>query len=230
MATTKVTIRRKNYPRQIRSYGAFIVLILVAAGVYGFMQFQKLTTAQTALANAAQTAQTLRGAAETSSQNYQELKTSFDQNSAAIRNAIEFVFPSDENYTKLTQSLDKEIDTLNSSSLNPIFASDLKFAKPKLNTATDYVVLPFTLTLNTTRDNYDKFMRYVENSGDLDEQTRLLDINSISINFVTEQSAVSSTGTPVEIEMLNVSMAMNAYFQKPAEVAAAPVVKKKPSF
>lgn len=104
----------------------------------------------------------------------------------------------------------------------------MKFSKPKLNTSTDYVVLPFTLTLNTTRDNYDKFMRYVENSGDLDEQTRLLDINSISINFVTEQSAVSSSGSPIEIEMLNVSMSMNAYYQKPSEVAA-PVAAKKPA-
>jgi len=229
MATAQVTIRRKNYPRLIRSYGGFIVLLLIAGGVYGYMQYQKLTAAQTALAAAGQTAQTLRSSADTSSQNYQELKTSYEQNSAAIRNAIEFVFPSEENYTKLTQSLDKEIDTLNDS-LNPIFASDLKFAKPKVDASGDYAVLPFTLTLNTSRDNFDKFMRYVESSGDLDEQTRLLDITSISINFVTEQSAVSSTGTPIEIEMLNVSMAMNAYFQKPPEVAAKVTAPKKPTF
>jgi len=101
--------------------------------------------------------------------------------------------------------------------------NDLKFSRPRIDTELDYSVLPFTLTLSTTRENFDNFLRYVENSGALDpngqgESTRLLDIRSISINFM-EQGATGFTGTSRSTTpIMNVSIAMNAYFQLPTDL------------
>jgi len=221
MATKAVP--RKNYTRKIQSYIFLIVLVLVVAGVYGFFQYQRLAEAKGALSDGQARLSQLQTDEEKIASQYADFKKTYDNEFTAIRAIIEGVLPSDEQYTDLTITLEKYVNDLNKSALNPIFMSDLKFSKPRIDTAQDYSVLPFTLTLSTTRENFDNFLRYVENSGALDpngqgESTRLLDIRSISINFM-EQGASTLSGTSrSSVPLMNVSIAMNAYFQIPTDV------------
>ena len=62
-----------------------------------------------------------------------------------------------------------------------------------------------------------KFLKFMESSGTLEDKTRLMDIRSISINFGVSQSSSVTTGQPLAAEKptLNVSVSLNAYFQKP---------------
>lgn len=201
-----------------------IIVVLIAAGVYGFFQYQTLAAAKAALTDGQARLNQLQANESDIATSYANFKKAYDAEFKTIRDTIEGVFPSEEQYTDLTITLEKYVNDLNKSALNPIFMNDLKFAKPRIETDKGYSVLPFTLTLSTTRENFDNFLRYVENSGVIDTgnqetSTRLLDIRSISINFM-EQGASTFTGTSrSSVPLMNVSISMNAYFQLPADTA-----------
>jgi len=215
MATSQIVIQRKNYPRMIRSYTGMMFLVLIAAGVYGFMQYQKLSGNWDAIATEQAQAAQLQTAGNKFSADYTELKSTFDKNFAAILNSIQGVYPAEESYTELTRMLDKFFQETNSS-INPIFASDLKFSQARIDDASDYAILPLSMTISATRENFEKFLRFIESSGALEERTRLMEITSISINFASQPAAAFTVApTAAEIPLLNVSVSMNAYFQKP---------------
>jgi len=213
-----VTIPKKNYKRKIQTYVAMTVFLLAIAGVYGFFQFRELMAVKSALASGQQELADLQNNEKQIAADYASLKESYNEDYRSIRESINAVLPIEESYTELTKQLD-DFMYENNSTQNPIFMSDLKFSKPRTDIEADYAILPFSLTLSTTRDNFEKFIKHVENSGSLEDGTRLMDITSISINFPVNQDELSS-GTP----SMSVSISMNAYFQKPATVTAT---KKK---
>lgn len=212
----KVVKPRKNYKRGIQTYIVLTVIVLIAAGVYGFFQFQELSEVRRAIASGQTTLADLQSSERTISNTYTEIKSVYDDNFSTIKESINAVYPTEEEYTDLTRLLDDFITKNNQTTLNPIFMSDLKFSNPRIDQENDYAVLPFTLTLSTTRDNFEKFLAFVENSGSLDTGVRMMDIKSISINFPSQQT--TSFVTAVEesqVPTMNVSVSLNAYFQPP---------------
>lgn len=187
------------------------MVILVGAGVYGFLQYQELSKVVNAIeAGKAQSIQ-LSGAADQYSKAYSEQKKAFDEDFVSVLDSIEGVFPSEENYTSINYLLD-EFQKENNTSLNPIFISNVSYGRGKIEE--DYAVLPFTLSLTASRDNFEKFLRFIFNSGSLDERTRLMSIQAISINFPKEESAFQ-TATVARSNEISVSIALNAYYQLP---------------
>lgn len=214
LPTKKVVIPRQNYNRQIRTYTVLTILVLLAAGTYGYFQFQKLTEAQAALAKGQADLAALKSTETQIADQYTTLKGAFETEFKTVQNAIEGVLPSDENYTALTKALDDFVLTLNRQSPS-IFMSNLKFSQPRFEKETDHAVLPMTLTLATTRANLERFLQFAENSGSLDDGTRLLDVRSISISFPQQQVVGAPAGDTSSL--LNVSLAVNAYFQAPPQ-------------
>lgn len=210
LKTKKVTVRRKNYQRQIRTYTVLTAVVLVAAAVYGYFQFQDLSRAQTALADGQSRLSEMTGFETQIADQYAALKTAFDQDFEDVRSAIDGVLPPEENYTALTKTLDDFVLTLNRQSPS-IFMSNLKFSQPRMDAHEEYAILPFTVTLSTTRANLERFLRFAENSGSLDDATRLLDVRSININFPGESGVAGISGQ--QEDLLTVSLSMNAYFQ-----------------
>ncbi|MCA9374090.1 MAG: hypothetical protein R3B71_00690 [Candidatus Gracilibacteria bacterium] len=206
LKTKKIVIPRKNYQRQIRTYVVVTVVIGVAALIYGFFQFQDLSTARAALEDGQTRLSEMTSFEAQIADQYATLKTAFDQDFENVRNAVDGVLPSEENYTALTKTLDDFVLTLNRQSPS-IFMSNLKFSQPRMDADEEYAILPFSMTLSTTRANLERFLQYTENSGSLDDASRLLDVRSITINFPGE------TGLGQEQELLTVSLSLNAYFQ-----------------
>ncbi len=206
LKTKKIVIPRKNYQRQIRTYVVVTVIIGVAALIYGFFQFQDLSTARAALEDGQTRLSEMSSFEAQIADQYATLKTAFDQDFENVRNAVDGVLPSEENYTALTKTLDDFIITLNQQSPS-IFMSNLKFSQPRMDADEEYAILPFSMTLSTTRANLERFLQYTENSGSLDDASRLLDVRSITINFPGE------TGLGQQQELLTVSLSLNAYFQ-----------------
>ena len=203
---------RKNYSRSIQTFVLLTVVVLVAGGVYGFLQYQKLSAAQKALANGQTQLTQLRAQEKQYSDQYTLVRNAYDEEFAGIRDSIQGVFPSEENYTTLTKTLDKYVLDLNKKSPT-IFMNNLRFSSPRIEKDKGYAILPFSMSLNTTRKNLDEFLEYTENSGSIDDKTRLLDVRSISISFSGEQTVGGRS-----INTLNVAISLNAYFQLPAEV------------
>ncbi len=218
MATA--TLLKRNYAKSIRTY---MMLILVTAAVglyYGYTQYTKLSAAQDALSKEQSQITDLQSTESQASADYTTLKQDFDQKYSGILDSLQAVYPLQENYTDLTRLFDQFFQT-NNTSYNPVFLSDLKFGEPRYDAAVDYAVLPVTMTISGTEDNFMKFLQFVENSGVLADKTRLMDVRSISINFTSNASTVSQNTIPGQTPatatqpMINVSVGLNAYFQKP---------------
>lgn len=209
LTSKKIAVPRRNYQRQIRTYTVLTFAVLIAAGVYGFFQFQQLSTAQAALADGESRLSQMKSFETQISEQYTTLKSSFDEDFEEVQNAIDGVFPSEEDYTSLTEDLDQLILTLNRQSPS-IFMNNLKFNQPQLDDKEGFATLPFSMTLQTTRANLERFLAYAEGSGSLDDASRLLDVRSINISFPGQGAAASGSS---QAQLLNVSLNVNAYFQ-----------------
>lgn len=215
MAT--IALQKRNYAKSVRTYLMLIVITLLLAGYYGYTQYVKLSAAQDALAKEQTQITDLQNTAAETNNDYSNLKKDFDQKYAGVLDSLQAVYPIEEDYTKLTISLDAFFRD-NNTSFNPVFLSDLKFGQARFDAAQEYAVLPVTMTISGTQDNFLKFLKYIENSGVLEDKTRLMDVRSISINFTSGGSDNSTGGqnalTPTQ-PLINVSLGLNAYFQKP---------------
>jgi|GEM_PF-642887 len=228
MATA--VLQKRNYAKSVRTYMVLILVTVLLAGFYGYTQYLKLSGAQDALAKEQAQITDLQTVQGQTSTDLTNLKADFDQKYAGILDSLEAVYPSGQDYTKLTAALDAFF-LGNNSSFNPVFVSDLKFGQPRNDASVDYAVLPVTMTITGTQDNFNKFLQYAQNSGvltgNLKDSNRLIDIRSISINFNSSNNqnstpTVSGVATQGQ-QMINVSVTLNAYFQKPfaAPVASA---------
>lgn len=216
----QIKIQKKNYPKLTRQYFGFALLILLAVGFYSFTQYQKLATAQAALKQGQETSLSLQTQKSTIAKQYADLKVDYDQKFASVFSDLEKVYPIEENYTDLARDLDTFFQENNLTS-NPIFVSDLKFGLPRSDSGKEYMVLPVSMTMVGTQDNFTKFLKFVENSGVLEDKSRLMDIRSISINFTSAQQSSTALTSPLDtVNTLNVSVTLNAYFQKVAKAAA----------
>ena len=81
------------------------------------------------------------------------------------------------------------------------------------------------MSISGNEDGFKKFLEYVENSGDLNAETRLLDFTSINLSYSTDQEVSPTTGTDEitasvfsPVRTINASLNLRAFFQKPVEV------------
>lgn len=219
---TTATIPHRNYQKDIRSYTIFTVLFLLVAAGYSYFQYIKLTETKQALLTEQDVVNQISTASKQMNAQYTGLAGAFDKDFNSLKDGVQAVFPDKENYTELTRSLDAFVETNNNSMLSPIFMSDLKFGEPRIDAVKEYSVLPFNLTLSTTNDNFTKFLRFIENSGSITAGDRLMEVTSISINFPTDQGSANSSpsdgtdGVAKGVDVLNVTLGLNAYFQKAA--------------
>lgn len=224
---TQVAIIKKNYSRRISSYALVTLVLLAGAAYYSYLQYFELSSAQSAISSEQEEANVLQTSVDQFSKGYDEIKKAFATDFATTLDAVQAVYPTAENYTELTRTLDAFFQNTTTAD-DPLFASDLKFSQPIIGSTTDYATLPFTMTVSATKNSFTKFLQFVESSGSLDTKTRLLDIVSITINFPAEQEAgaapetAQAAGVPAGPSTYTISLSMNAYFQKPATTPAQP--------
>jgi len=212
MATT--ALQKRNYAKSIRTYMMLMVVTAAFAGYYGYTQYTKLSGAQDALAKEQIQITELQNTQAETSNDYANLKKDFDQKYSGVLTSLQAVYPLEENYTDLARLFDQFFQN-NNTSFNPVFVSDMKFGQARVTESSDYMVLPVTMTITGSQDNFLKFLKFVENSGVLEDKTRLMDIRSISINFTGTSSQFSAFAGAATQPSINVSVALNAYYQKP---------------
>ncbi len=216
------TAPRKNYAKGIRTYFILSAVVLIAAGVYGYFQFTKLMEVQSAIASGKTTLTELQAAESQNAEIYSSQKNNYDEQFSTIKESINEVFPAEEDYTDLTRRLDEFMSENNNTTLNPIFMSDLKFSQPRIDQENGYAVLPFSLSLSTTRENLENFLAFIESSGSLENRIRLMEVKSISLNFPNQEiTPFAGTEDITEIPTMNVSVNLNAYFQAPPDTPDA---------
>lgn len=210
MATkTKKKAFKNNKGLKLKIYGGLSIVIGLFLGYYLFTnvslflemrgEIDSLKTLHNALQD---TDKRLDGEMDNIKEGNEELVT-------AVAEELDYAFPETENHTLLTRTIESFSNDLNRTK-NPFLISNLQYLEPQVSEDGDYMVLAFKMTIHSSHDNFIKFLEYVEDSGTLSEKTRLMDIQSIVINFVSPQGSQGNISGKDEI---NFNVSMNSYFR-----------------
>lgn len=204
-------ITNRNLRRNLRAYWVLVFVVLAAMSYYSYFKFVELYTKTEAVNEYTSILSDLKGTLDTEKEEYETLRDDKKDMYLAMHNDVNAVLPVNEEYTELTRELDAFfVDELSTKS-NPIFVSNLNYAQPKLDESGEYSFLPVTLTITCTKENFFKFLDYIENSGSLTDKGRLMDIQSIQVNL-------KEGATAAQKGQVSLNVTLHAYFQKPSVV------------
>lgn len=116
--------------------------------------------------------------------------------------------PAEENITKLTRQFDQifaDLSTINS----PIRNTSLSFGSTEAIDELGIFVLPITLNLESSFENFSQFLNLIETSGLPGSELQFMNVESISLNL----QGISQDSQNV----LNYTVVLNTYFRTPKE-------------
>lgn len=198
-------------PLRFSNIGFIAALIILAATtVYGVFQFRTLQAYSQALVQNEESLQKSNAALAVEKKSYQGIADERAKRQAELGKKLMTILPPDENYTDLTRQFDNYFADHDRPG-NSILQSSLRFGKgTPMQDIPDVSMLQVSMNLEATRDNFLKFLQYVSNSGSLDTITRLMDINSVQLNFPEGGEVVQDLG-----QKINFTVDMNAYYLTP---------------
>lgn len=203
-------IKNRTLRRNIQAYWILIMVLTAIMAYYSYLKFSDLITKSNAITEQTSLLASLESTLSSEESEYkalvEEKKPLYEKLDGEIKN----VLPEGENYTNLTRELDAFF--LNLAQTNPIFVSNLQYGGARTDESGKFSVLPITLTIESSKENFFKFLDYIENSGSLTSKVRLMDVEAIRINF---QKGGDETGQTVE-ESVSLNVNLNAYFQTDA--------------
>lgn len=191
---------------QIKSYGAMILIIVLAMGFYSFSNWKEYSAVKKLSSANALYIQELRKEVADEKAAFDAKKINFDALNKEIESKLANIFPSGNDYTSLTKQIDTFEENL-SKRTSPFEVSNIDYQD--VVEGEFFSILPMRMTIRSSNDNFRKFLHWVENSGSLNDQVRLMDITSIRLNFETEEDQ----GTNRTSELINFTVQMNAYFK-----------------
>jgi hypothetical protein len=200
-------IQSKDF--QIKLYTVLTVVLLLIIGYYSFTNVTKLLDMRSQIAVNEKLHNALLESDTTAGDELKTLKEEGQSLDQKIQDELNMVLPNTENHTTLTRALEKLETDLNRAK-NPFNITNLQYLDAEVVEGADYRVLPVKATIQSTYSNFIKFLEYTENSGALSDGTRLLDIKSIIINFVSPKGTENNTSGQDEI---NFNVSMEAYIR-----------------
>lgn len=217
----KQIFTKRKLNQSIIQYALLCLIILAIGGFYGYIHYTEYQAASTAFETEKALLSELKADSDQAKMDYTALKKDIDAENVGVNQAIEQILPSNEDFTDLARELDKYF--LNTATTaNPVFLSDLRFAPPQVTGEKEFAILPFSMNISANELSLNDFLEYVENSGDLNDRTRLLDIGTLNISYQSPGSSSSPTGETATVYNPNVrdvsaSLNMRAFFQKPVD-------------
>ena len=190
--------------KSIRAYGALCLVFLGIIGAYSYFKWADYRLYDKAVEVNEVTIDTLKRSSLAEKSAYVADKVYFDDLNDEIDASLKEVFPSSDNYTELTRAFDSFEQQLHRSK-NPFVISNIEYQQMQEDPDGEYKYLPLRMTISASRENFTKFMQYIEKSGSLLGKVRLMDIQSINLSF--------NEGDSIESESINFSVKINAYFQ-----------------
>ncbi len=198
-------------PLRFSNIGFIAALIILAATtVYGIFQFRTMQGEAQAIVDNDTRVQALNGGLKDIKKTYQVFADARTKRQAELAKKLSIILPPDENYTDLTRQFDDYFSNHDKPG-NPILQSSLRFGKgAPVGNLPDVSALPVAMNLEATRDNFLKFLEYVSSSGSLDSVSRMMDINSIQLNFPEGGEVVKDLS-----QKINFTVDMNSYYLTP---------------
>lgn len=191
---TPSLLKQHYYSKYINTYTVLIVLIAIFIGFFVVDRYGDFAHKTSVISYIETSVNELRAEKDVMSSDEAEINKSYTEQMAEVDSALAAVFPSSENYTEIVKEFDKFFKKIHSIA-NEAVVTSIKFdnvAKSK-NGGSD--ILPFTVNLTVTKKNFDEFLKYVYESGDLKNKSRLFEIKSFSLSIPPEKSGRALTLT-----------------------------------
>ena len=199
-------MQKRHQDLQIKSYGGMLLIIVLAMGFYTFTNWKEYSAVKKLVSANSIYIQELRTEVGDEKAIYEGKKVNFDALSKEIESKLANIFPLGNDYTVLTKQVDGFEEDL-SKKTSPFEVSNIDYQD--VEEGEFFSILPLRMTIRSSSDNFRKFLHWVENSGSLTDQVRLMDITSVRLNFETEED----TNTNKTSELINFTVQMNAYFK-----------------
>ncbi len=152
---------------------------------------------------------------DSKTEDFQELRKEIEE-------SLKKIFPEKDEFASLTRQLEqyeKSFVNFRMADELPFAISSIQFEEPVPNAedeegnSLNYSILPFSMSIASTRDNFEDFLHFIETSGTLNTESgdiiRLMDIESISLSF----EEVEGAGSEVMEEFAVFNVNVNAYYQ-----------------
>lgn len=201
--TYKIEERRQKL--HIRAYALLCAVMALAMGLYVYAKWTEYDLARRGVNQNRQFVSSLRAEAAKDMADFDLDKKEHEQLSRDIEQKLKVIFPATDDYTALTRQIDfyeMELSKKNS----PFEISNIDYQGSSQDE--NYSILPFSMNIRSSRENFIKFLHLIENSGALKNKIRLMDISTIRLTFVSD---TKDLGAP---EIISFFVQINAYFQK----------------
>lgn len=162
--------------------GILIILGAIGLGIWQWNVGEALKIETNSLnstfASLSQTKEELEG-------NFQTLKTEVNESRKSSEQKLSAVFPLNEDITELTRIFD-DFEAKNNFATNPFFISSVNYQNETASEDGAYRYVSLTVSVETSRKNLDKFIEFIENSGSLEAEARLMSIERMRLSYPDE--------------------------------------------
>ncbi|MBN1494316.1 hypothetical protein JW911_01110 [Candidatus Peregrinibacteria bacterium] len=200
----------KSKDIQGKIYLVLSIILLLTVGYYSYTNFTKFFDMREEIAVNEKLHSALVSVDQTVADELKKVKEEGSALEQKIKNELDQVLPKTENHTALTRALEMFSNNLNRLK-DPFVVSNLQYMKLETPKSGNYQVLPIKMTIHSTYSNFYKFLDFIDNSGALSDGSRLLDVQSIIINFVSPKGSQNNLSGQDEI---NFNISINAYIRK----------------
>ena len=189
-------------------YALMCIILTLLVGFYVFMQYGKYAIYMNAITVNETSIENLKTLIANEEDEYELEKPGFQELQADMESNLVEVYPMKEDYTALTRAFDTYESSTHRKN-NHFVISNIDYQEVQEDAETSANYLPLRMSITSSLENFQNFMYYIENSGSLTDKTRLMDIQSIRLNFSEGSSEDETTGP----EIISYSVKIHAYFQ-----------------
>ncbi len=176
------------------------LLIMLGTLAYGVWQWNELSALNIQAKFLQSEVTNLTSESTQLASDYQGIKKEVSAARATSSQELAQVFPARENLSDLTRLLDNFAVKTNFEN-NPFFISQMTYQSPTTPEGAFYQYVPVSMSVTTSKKNLSKFLEYVESSGSLEGEVRLMGVENLRLSYPTEYG-----GT------YDVLIDLNAYF------------------
>ncbi|MBI4975076.1 hypothetical protein HZC20_00190 [Candidatus Peregrinibacteria bacterium] len=195
--------RQKN---QVKAYAILLTVLFAIVFFYSFQKWQVYSASREIVKTNKALVSALSTSSSAEKSVYELNKSEFGDLKKEIEERLKEVFPLGDDYTNLTRKLDIFEGNLSKKN-DPFEISSIEYQAPVKTS--NYSMLPLTMNIRSSKENFKKFLHSVENSGSLKDRVRLMDISSIRLNFEEKSDQKDKTAP----EIITFTVQINAYFQ-----------------
>ena len=158
----------------------FFLLGAIALGVYQWNERSALVLEAAQLTSEASNLTTTKKQLE---EEYQVVKVEVTAERETAAQELSSVFPSKEDITSLSRLFD-EFSVTNNFDANPFFISSLTYGEEVAEAGYRYVKVSVNFT--ASKKNLSKFLEFIETSGSLEGEARLMSVEDLTVNYPSE--------------------------------------------